>query len=58
MQVNAKPEIKEGLKGGDLKTLIKDIVMNDASLAESLEPLTRLLLIKNDRIAKQVIKAI
>ena len=58
MRVNAKPEIKEGLKGVDLKKLIREDVMGDVDLAQSLEPLSRLLMIKDDRVAKQVIKAI
>ena len=35
-----------------------DNAIDDTSLADHLEPLARLLLIKNDRVAKQIIKAI
>ena len=41
----------------DLKTLIGEIY-EDRSLADRLEPLSRLLMAKNDRVAKQVFKSV
>ena len=57
MRLNSKQATKDGLKSSDMQALI-DNVFEDTSLADHLEPLARLLLIKNDRVAKQIIKAI
>ena len=57
MRLNSKQATKEGLKSSDMQALV-DKVFEDTSLAEHLEPLARLLLVKNDRVAKQIIKAI
>lgn len=57
LHVNQKPSIKDKLNGGDLKTTIAEI-FEDVSLSDRLEPLTRLLMTKNDRVAKQVIKSV
>lgn len=57
LHVNQKPSIKSGLNGGDLKSLIGEI-FTDTTLSERLEPLCRLLLTKNDRVAKQIIKSV
>ena len=47
----------DSLCKGDLKKTIADIYA-DTDLSEKLEPLTKLLLTKNDRLAKQVVKSI
>lgn len=57
MRLNSKQATKEGLKSSDMQALV-DKVFEDTSLAEHMEPLARLLLVKNDRVAKQIIKAI
>ena len=57
LRVNQKPHVKESLCKGDLKKTIADIYA-DTDLSEKLEPLTKLLLTKNDRLAKQVVKSI
>jgi len=57
LHVNQKPSIKDKLNGADLKTTIAEI-FEDVSLSDRLEPLTRLLMTKNDRVAKQVIKSV
>ena len=45
------------MESGDLKALIAD-VYKDTSLVDKLEPLSRLLMTKNDRVAKQVFKSV
>ena len=57
LRVNQKPQVRESLGKNDLKSTIGDI-FSDTSLAERLEPLTKLLMTKNDRVAKQVVKSI
>ena len=57
LHVNKKQTVKDRLKSGDLKNLINDI-FEDVSLAEKLEPISRLLMTKNDRVAKQAFKSI
>ena len=58
LHVNKNQTIKDRLQSGDLKTLIGEIFTEHTSLAEKLEPLARLLMTKNDRVAKQVFKSI
>ena len=57
IQVNKKETIKDRLDSEDLKKLIGEIY-EDRSLADRLEPLSRLLMAKNDRVAKQVFKSV
>lgn len=57
LNVNAKYSAGKSSKGGNLKALIGEIIA-DTSLAEKLEPLARLLMTKNDRVAKQIVKSI
>ena len=57
IQVNKKETIKDRLNSEDLKKLIGEIY-EDRSLADRLEPLSRLLMAKNDRVAKQVFKSV
>ena len=57
LNVNKKQTVKDKLKWGNLKEII-DEIYKDTSLADKLEPLSRLLMMKNDRVAKQIIKSI
>ena len=57
LQVNKKESIQDRLQSGDLKALIAEIY-EDTSLVDKLEPLSRLLMTKNDRVAKQVFKSV
>ena len=57
LHINQQESVKTGLKNAGLKDVI-DGVLKDTSLSSRLEPLCKLLLIKNDRVAKQVVKAI
>ena len=57
LNVNKKQTVKDKLKWGNLKEII-DEIYQDTSLADKLEPLSRLLMMKNDRVAKQIIKSI
>ena len=55
MHVNRSAAVKD--KSAGLKSVI-EAVFRDTSLASALEPLARLLMVKNDRVAKVVVKAI
>lgn len=57
LNINKNPSIKDRLASSDLKVLIASIFA-DTSFAERLEPLARLLMTKNDRVAKLVFKSV
>ena len=60
LQVNKNPTVKESLQQASVPNMreLIDNIIKDTSLAERLEPLSRLLLTKNDRVAKSVLKSL